>query len=219
MKILFIILFTCIYTVLYSQKSITLKYEIEYAGNVKIYVNNDNNFAVYEQSKESPCNVITLQNQKYNCFKGDVKTKFNLSPTDKYNWGIDDAVNKYELFYNEKKGILNINGFKAKEYVVLENNKLLFRIYIDTNSKINNTDFFNMILGVPFSEITFPKGLIVGLQNQKIQNAIFFEIKKITELNHVIKYDIENDIKKNNEKEQQEISKFKSPGVTDKPPF
>lgn len=219
MKTLFIILFTCICTVLYCQKSITLKYEIDYATNVKIYVNNDNNFAIYEQSKESPCNVVTLQDQKYNCFKGDVKTKFDLSITDKYNWGVNDVVNKYEILYNEKKGILNINGFKTKEYVVLKNNELFFRVYIDTSSKINNTDFLNMILGVPFSEITFPRGLIIGLQNQKSKNDIIFEIKKIAEKNHVIKYDIENDIKKNIEKEQQEVSKFKSTGVTDKPPF
>lgn len=220
MKTLFSIFFTFAYSIaVYSQKSIALKYEIDYATNEKIYVSNDNKFVVYQQSKESPCNVITLQNQMYNCFKGNLKTRLDLTLTNKYNWGIDDVVNKFELFYNEKKGILNINGFKTKEYVVLKNNELFFRIYIDTNSKINNTDFLNMILGVPFSEITFPRGLIIGLQNQKSKNDIIFEIKKIAEINHVIKYDIENDIKKNIEKEQQEISKFKSTGVTDKPPF
>lgn len=219
MRTLFIVFSTLAYTILYSQKSITLKYEIDYATNEKIYVNNDNSFTVYEQSKESPCNVITLQNQKYNCFKGSVKTKFDLTFTDKYNWGVNDVVNKFEIFYNEKRGILNINGFKAKEYVVLKNNELLFRVYIDTNSKINNTDFLNMMLDVPFSEIAFPKGLILGLKNRKNQDYIIFEIKKITEINHVIKYDIENDIKKNTEIEQQERSKFKSPGVMDKAPF
>ncbi|WP_312089719.1 hypothetical protein [Chryseobacterium sp.] len=219
MKTLFIIFSIFAYTVIYGQKSITLKYEIDYATKEKMYVNNDNSFLVFEQSKITPCNIVTLQNQKYNCFEGSVKNKFDLTITDKYNWGIDDVVNKFEIFYNEKKGISAINGFKAKEYIVLKNNELIFRVYIDTDSKINNTGFLNMILNVPFSEINFPKGLIVGLKNQKNEDVIFFEVKKITEINHIIKYDIENDIKKNNEREQKEKSKFKSPGVMDKPPF
>ena len=219
MKVLFIPFLIFASTISYGQKTITLKYEIEYATGEKMYVNNNNNFVLYEKSQESPCNIISLQNQKFNCFRGNIKTKFNLTPTDKYNWGINDVVNKFELLYNEKKGIVDINGFNAKEYVVLKNNEVFFRVYIDINSKINNTDFLNMIVDSPFSEIKFPKGLILGIQNRKIQNSILFQIKKISEVNQVIRYDIENDIKKNIESEQKENSKFKSPGVTDRPPF
>ncbi|UKB84908.1 hypothetical protein LF887_04560 [Chryseobacterium sp. MEBOG06] len=213
-KLFFLLLFISIK--LWSQRSVILKYELDYQNDNKVYVDQDNEMIIKEISADIPYNIEIIKNRKSNYYGGSIKKTFNLVVASDYNTEVKDVVNTYEILYNENKGATDINGFTCKEYVILKNKEIYFRVLIDSENAINNTELLNFMTGIPFSQVIFPKGLIIGIKNEK--GKMSFELKKIANINFKIRYDIENDIKKNNELERKKSQNFKSSGVYYTPP-